>query len=270
MLSSSSTAETLPWSSLRYQHTQAIRAKLDEKFAPSTTNKHLAALRGVLREAWRLGLVEGDNFHKAVDIPSVRVETLPAGREVSLGELRALFAACADDKSAAGARDAALLAVLYGGGLRREEAVGLDVADYDAEAGALTVRRGKGRKPRVVYLARGGRAAVTAWLAVRGNVEGALFCPVNKGGRVTVRRMTAQVARTALLKRAEEASVTTFSPHDLRRSFVSHLLDAGADLSMVQRLAGHASVTTTARYDRRGEVAKQKAAEMLNVPFLTR
>ena len=269
LLSSTSTWETLPWASLRYQHTQAVRAKLDEKFAPSTTNRHLAALRGVLREAWRLGLVDGDDYHKAVDIPSVRVESLPAGREVSPGELRALFAACADDGTPAGARDAALLAVLYGGGLRRDEAVHLDVADYTADTGALTVRHGKRRKERIVYLARGGRRALAAWLSVRGEVAGPLFCPVNKGGRITIRALTAQVTRTTLLKRAAEAKVGTFSPHDLRRSFVSHLLDAGADLAIVQRLAGHASVTTTARYDRRGEVAKAKAAEMLNVPFLS-
>lgn len=267
LLSSSSTWETLPWSSLRYQHTQAVRAKLDEMFAPSTTNRHLAALRGVLREAWRLGLIDGDDYHKAVDVPSVRVESLPAGREVSAGELRALFAVCADDKSPAGARDAALLAVLYGGGLRRDEAVHLDLADYALDTGALTVRHGKRRKERIVYLARGGRAALSEWLKVRGEMPGPLFCPINKGGRLTIRALTAQVTRTTLLKRAEEAKVAGFSPHDLRRSFVSHLLDAGADLAIVQRLAGHASVTTTARYDRRGEVAKAKAAEMLNVPF---
>src|SRR3989454_6766863 len=134
-------AETLDWSALRYPHTQAVRAALAERYQPATANKMLAALRGVLREAWRLGYVSAEEYHRAVDLAAVRGPTLPRGRALTVGELRALFAAVAEDaRPATRARDAALLAGLYGGGVGRAEAVTFDVADYDAETGALTIR----------------------------------------------------------------------------------------------------------------------------------
>ena len=82
--------------------------------------------------------------------------------------------------------------------------------------------------------------------------------------------ITPQTAYDVLRRRAAEAGVSSCSPHDLRRTFVSNLLDAGADLVTVQNLAGHASPATTARYDRRGEETKRVAAELLHVPYRPR
>lgn len=259
-------AAALDWSRLRYSHTAAIRAALAARYAPATANKILAALRGVLQEAWRLGLMPADDYRRAADLPSVRGSTLPSGRALTAGELRALFAACKDG-TPAGVRDAALLAALYGGGLRRGEAVALTLADYEPEAGALIVRHGKGDKARVVYLTGGAGDALAAWCAIRSAVPGALFCPVAKGGAITMRHMTDQAVLAILARRAARAGVVHFSPHDLRRTFISDLLDNGADIATVQKLAGHASVTTTGRYDRRGEAAKRKAAGLLHVPY---
>lgn len=260
-------AETLPWGSLRYQHVQAVRSVLAEKLAPGTVNKVLSALRGVLREAWKLGQIDAETYHRAAAVRRVRGERLPAGRELTAGEIRALFRTCANDPAPSGARDAAILALLYGAGLRRSELVALELRDYQADSGELTVRLGKGGKERTVYATDGAEIALRTWLGFRGEQPGPLICPVLKGGRVVIRGMTSQAVYDALRKRATQASVEHFSPHDCRRTFVSHLLDAGADISTVQRLAGHASVTTTARYDRRGEAAKRKASELLHVPY---
>ena len=159
-----------------------------------------------------------------------------------------------------------MLSLLYGCGLRRSEVVALELDNYDQ--GAVTVCNGKGRKERIVYCPSGGRVAVDAWLARRGTWPGALLNPVAKGGRIQERAMTAQAVMLRLRFLADRAHVPAFSPHDLRRSFVGELLDAGADISSVQQLAGHANVATTQRYDRRPEDAKRRTAELLHVPFV--
>jgi site-specific recombinase XerD len=102
---------------------------------------------------------------------------------------------------------------------------------------------------------------------MRGDVEGPILMPVLKSGRIVHRRMTDQAVLAVMLKRVRQARVKHLSPHDLRRSFVSDLLDAGPDISTVQKMTGHANVTTTTHYDRRGEITKQKATELQHVPF---
>jgi integrase len=162
-----------------------------------------------------------------------------------------------------------LLAVLYGGGLRRSEVVALDVGDHTPETTELRVQRGKGQKGRLCYVTNGAKLALDAWLAVRGPEPGPLFWPADGRGRPLVnRRMTDQAVLLLLRRRAKQARVPAFTPHDLRRTSIGDLLDGGADMVTVQKLAGHANVQTTARYDRRGEEVKRRAAELLHVPFV--
>lgn len=258
---------TLDWSALRYQHTTALRTILADLYSPATANKMLAALRGVLQEAWRLGKMTAEEYRRAADVSAVRGSTLPRGRAISKSELSRLFVVCAKDRTIAGRRDAAILAVLYNCGLRRSELVDLDVSDYDADEAALVVRSGKGQKARMSYTTGISQKALEEWLAGRGLSAGPLFTPVNKSGKVTLRRLSDQAVRKLLLKRGTEAGVSHFSPHDLRRTMIGDLLDAGADISTVQKLAGHSNVTTTTRYDRRGEAAKRRAANLLDIPL---
>lgn len=267
LVSDNANAAAFPWHELRFQHVTAIRAKLTEAYKPATVNKMLAALRGVLRCAWQAGQMSAEDFHKAASVKSVKNDTLPAGRELTHGEITALMADCERDTTNAGARDAAVIALMYACGLRREEVVTLSLADYDAESGRLVVR-GKGNKERTAWLTGGAARAVADWLAVRGDMPGALFVAVNKSGRImNYSHMTPKTIYTMLAKRATEAGVKSFSPHDMRRTFVSDLLDAGADITTVSKMAGHANVATTARYDRRPEEAKRKAASLLHVPY---
>jgi integrase len=264
-------AEHFPWAKLGPDHSSALRARLIRSGrSPATVNRFIQGLRGVLKAAWRLGQMEADAYHRAADLKPVSGQRLPRGRAVEHKEVEALFRVCAADDGPAGARDAALLAVFLGAGLRRAEVTALDLKDYDPKTGELRVRAGKGRRERVTYATNGAADALAAWLDVRGRESGPLFVPVTKGGGFLVRRMTEQAVYLLLRKRREEAGVKEFSPHDLRRSFISALLDQGVDLVTVQGLAGHASIATTALYDRRGERAKKRAAETLRVPFAGR
>jgi integrase/recombinase XerD len=289
----------LNWGALRYQHTVAIRARIAQSYSPATANKILSALRQTLKQARLLGQMTVEEYSRAIELEPVTGETLPAGRELSAGEILALMTICQKDKNQnAGTRDAAIIGMMYAAGLRRDEVVNLDVDSYDPETGKL-VLTGKRNKQRMAYITNGAADALSDWLSVRGNEPGALFVEVDKSGKILTKResmivkpfrkirglevpnkkagqmiyrggaMTSQAIYNMLFKRAEEAGIKNFSPHDMRRTFISHLLEAGADIATVSKMAGHANIQTTARYDRRPEEARRKAAELLHVPYKT-
>lgn len=265
-------ADTLDWSRLRYKHTSALRTALKERYAPATANKMLCALRRVLKEALRLDAIDPVDYSKAVDLGQIKARRTLRGRALSSEEIGRLMATC-DGSNPIDVRDGALIAILRGAGLRRAEVAALEVRDFDPKTGALVVRRGKGDKDRTVYLPDGATAFVEAWLVVRGRAPGPLLCPIRRGGRIEVRcskgaaprTMCADAVLKILRRRAQQAGLELFSPHDLRRTFCSDLLDAGVDIVTVQKLAGHASPATTAKYDRRGEEAKRRAVQKLGL-----
>jgi integrase len=255
---------TYPWHRLRYRDTARVRAQLVERYAPATVNKILSALRGVLKTCWRLGLMDAETHARAADVANVRAKTLPSGRAVERDEVRALFATC--DDSPAGRRDAAMLAILYGGGLRRAELCGLDLDDFDAGGSVIMVRAGKGRRDRRVFLSKPACRLVKRWISARGGDAGPLFVPISAGGAVRITRLHGEAVRYILQKRQRQAGLTGITPLGMRRLYVSSLLAAGVDVFTVQRLAGHADAVTTARYDRRGEGERRRAAAQLRIP----
>ena len=260
--------DLVPWASLRYEHVAYLRAQLvDQGYAPATVNRCLAGVRGVLRAAWRLRQLSTDDFHRACDVASVPGSRLPAGRSLSLSQLEGLFGACVDG-TRAGARDAALVALLFSTGLRRSEAASVLLAQLDRDSWRVTVI-GKGNRERAVPLRAGGREALEGWLRCRGVLPGYLLCRVTRTGIVIPDApLSASALRQRLSLRAAAAGVPWCTPHDLRRTFVTHLLDAGIDLNVVRKLAGHAQVQTTARYDHRDFEAMERAVEVLRTPFV--
>lgn len=262
--------EEIRWSGLRYEVVSVVRAlMLERHYSPSTINATLSALKMVAHSAWQLKQLKTDDYQRIRDVKGVRGSRLPRGRALSDGEVSRLVGACLRDASPAGARDLALVALLGSGGLRRSEAVSLDLCQFDEEAGALRVR-GKGDKERMVYLGRGSMRAVLDWLDLRGRDAGPLLCPVSKSGEIELRRLSDQAVYNALRKRAREARLRPLSPHDLRRTAITVMLDRGGDLSVVQDLAGHASLSTTKIYDRRGEAAKRRTSALASLPYRRR
>lgn len=153
---------------------------------PGDGQKIHSAMKGALKSSWRLGLVSADERDRASDAEPVRGTRLPPGRSIPRGELRSLFEACATEANyprmrARGVRDAAMLALLYVGGLRRTELASLRLSDYDPEEKTVRIR-GKGNKERRVRAEGGADLLLSAWLEMRGEGDplDPLFLPVRK------------------------------------------------------------------------------------------
>lgn len=263
-----------PWHKLTAIHADALRAELlTSGRSPATVNRMLCALRGVIRKARRLRLIDADDAADILEVQAVKfAKSAEFGRMIAPSEKTALLTACRQDTTAAGRRDAALIAVLDGAGLRRAEVAALDLADYVTDKqgrGSIRVRNGKGRKQRSVKLAAGAARYIEEWIAERGTDPGALFQPVNKGGTITPRHMTTTAIYDALLKRQRQAGIgDLIRPHDFRRTFASEYFDAGTDVSIIQKEMGHADPGTTAGYDRRPAEAAYREATKRHVPYV--
>lgn len=204
----------------------------------------LVAVRGFHRFALREGMAASDPGREVR--PPAAAKRLPKALTVDevTSILNATGGAAAEPL---GLRDRALLEFLYGTGARISEAVGLDVDDLDLETG-VALLRGKGGKQRLVPVGRHARAALESYLV---RVRPGLLVGAQPGVFLNARggRLSRQSAWTILRTAAERAGVTAeVSPHTLRHSFATHLLDGGADVRVVQELLGHASVTTTQVY----------------------
>ncbi|MEO1290307.1 MAG: site-specific integrase [Chloroflexota bacterium] len=218
----------------------------------------------------KLGLLSAEDYHRAVNVNNAKVDALPSGRDVRPLEIKQLLDACnlQDTPTQKDIRDAAIIAILYATGLRRTECASLQLTDYEATSGKITITQGKGNKQRTVYIANKGKELVDLWLAVRGTHDGDFWHAIDRHGNMdTAKGITAQAIYNMLKARAIQAGIQDFTPHDLRRTFAGNALDAGIDTVTVSKIMGHASPSTTARYDRRGERAKEKAAHKLDLPI---
>ncbi|MEJ5074905.1 tyrosine-type recombinase/integrase [Enterobacter ludwigii] len=259
-------ADTCSWGSLRRHHVMAVTELLrDTGRATATINTYLSALKGVAKEAWMLKLMDVESFQHIRAVRNMRGSRLPRGRALLPEEVRQLFAVCDADRSSIGPRDAAMLAVLLGCGLRRSEVVSLSICDVVTQDRALRVL-GKGNKERLAYMPAGTWQRLLTWIdQVRGEAPGPLFIRIRRFDSLTQERLTDQAVYHVLQIRQRQAEIDKCAPHDLRRTFATAMLENGEDLITVKDALGHASITTTQQYDRRGEARLRSARDRLDL-----
>lgn len=260
-------AEHLPWELVRYPHVLKLRTRLAGS-CPSLSyaNMHLSAIRGVLRESWRLGLMSAEDFHRARDVENVKGSREPAGRDIPEEETAALLAAClADEDECRGIRDAALIAVLQSTGIRRAEAAGALIERYSHGERSLRII-GKGNKERTVYIHPDAVPYLGRWLVTLAQRRGPVFRGIDRWGNIGASALAARTIGSIVSGRCGQAGLPILSTHDFRRTFIGDFLDAGGDLAQAQKLAGHASAATTASYDRRPGRALRTAVDKLSLP----
>jgi integrase/recombinase XerC len=215
----------------------------EQGYSAATMARKIATLRSFHKWLQRFGVID-NNPMTLIRTPR-QAKRLPKAIDVS--DVERLLAT-PDAATPLGARDRAMLETLYSTGIRVSELVGIDLADVD-ETGQALIIRGKGKRERIVPLGSHALRAISDWIAIRdrvgrgGEAQSPLF--INRdGGRISTRSV-----RRKLSKYLEQAGLdSSISPHTLRHSFATHLLDNGADLRAVQELLGHRSLSTTQVY----------------------
>ncbi|ECP3904358.1 site-specific integrase [Salmonella enterica] len=255
-------AADYPWEQLNYAAVAKVRAALlDDGYAVSSVNMALSALRGVAQTAFNLNCMDAETLARIRSVKRVSGDIQRKGRALDRQEIRALIqAAKQHPQHVRRYRDTAIVLTLCGTGLRAGELVKLERRDYDN--GILTVRQGKGRKYREIHVADAVDKA--AWLKVSANeAENALFSRIQRNGKTATQPLTTTGLTGILAELQQMSGMARFTPHDMRRTFITRLLEQGVDINTVRQLAGHSDISTTTRYDCRGEEMKISASKCI-------
>lgn len=251
------------WSKLNFESVHQIRSVFTEAgYAVNSINLALSGLKGIAKTAFNLGQIDAEAILRINAVKSVKGNAVRIGRRISDIEIRKLLAACNNlpcPKTISRAR--AILLIGIGAGLRCSEICALNFRDIDFKSGVLTVREGKGRKSRQIYLAADIIQALQDWQKFLSDENYPLFCKIDKGGRVSNTRLTPSGLDYVLSVLQISARVEKFTPHDLRRTFITQLLEKGIDLNTVRQLAGHSDISTTTRYDKRDLKWQKEASQ---------
>jgi len=264
ILKHGSGADSYPWEQLNYAAVAKVRAALlNDGYAVSSVNMALSALRGVAQTAFNLNCMNAETLTRIRSVKRVSGDIQRKGRALDRQEIRALIQASKQHpQPVRRCRDIAIVMTLCGTGLRAGELVKLERRDYDN--GVLTVRRGKGRKYREIHVADAVDKAIRAWLKVGADeADSAFFSRIQRNGKVASRPLTTTGLTGILADLQQTSGIARFTPHDMRRTFITRLLEQGVDINTVRQLAGHSDISTTTRYDYRDEDMKANASRRI-------
>lgn len=244
-----------PWHEMTYDRLLAYRTmQVEAGLAPASINLQLCTLRMVAKQAWLKRMMSLETYSAIRELKSVRGKRVSKGRALNTRETGKLLASLDLQQTPITVRDAAIIALAVGCGMRRAEVVGLTFRKIDKANRIITIL-GKGNKERRVAPSDEAWERLEEWLSLRGD-DGCenVFVAVKKGDNIQRYWPLSESAIYQMLRyRGAQAAVDNFTPHDLRRTFATRLLDNGADINTVRLAMGHESIVTTQRYDKRDE-----------------
>lgn len=258
-LAGGSSIEDFDWSTVNHNTIRyVIKRMRDEGRKSSTVNATLSAVKGVFLELYNNKKVNVEEYTRVKNLKGGAVNDNEIGRALSKSEIKRMIHIPV--KRPIDSRDNAILSVMFGCGLRRVEVTRLQMDNFYRDVTTPFLRiHGKGNKYRDVYLPGFALKALTEWVDdYRGFEPGEIFLNILRNDSVGESPISAQRVYYIVKTRVVNAS-----PHDIRRTFITRLLENGVDLITTQTLAGHANPATTAKYDKRGDAQQISAIKSL-------
>ena len=262
--------EEFPWHQLQPGHITALVAALrTDGYAPNTSSLYVNAIRGVMNQAWQQSLITQDQLLKIRAVKAGGGSRLIKGRNLRRTLIRELMDVCAADPRPQGLRDAAIIAILYGSGMRKSESVNMDLRQVNMAERSLQVL-GKGNKELIKFAPAWAFEKLQVWLDFRREQlpEGVsddtfLFNRIRRGSHITRERITKHAIYYIAKQRGKQVGVDIM-PHDFRRSFITRVIEE-YDVSIAQRLAHHANIATTVSYDMRDDNERRNATDRFSL-----
>lgn len=256
----------VPWNLIDSSTVVAlITALQNDGKAIATIGLYVNAVRGVMTAAWSLGHIDRDHLDRVRAVKAPKGSVLPRGKNLKRQVIRELIEACEAEEGPTGLRDAAIVAVLYGTGMRKTESISTLVSSINFAERCIQVT-GKGNRQLKKFAPEWVFDKLKAWLEMRDKVTPQaefLFNRIRKGEAIQAEGLTKHGIYHIIKKRGLQVGIKIM-PHDFRRSFITRIIDE-FDLSIAQKMADHATMTTTARYDMRGDDKKRTVVDGLTL-----